>query len=74
MEETLGQLLVAEGFTSIDEIKDSSIDSLTKIEGIEEETAKELINRAKESYQKEQEEISKKIIEFISGRINEQNN
>ena len=61
MEETLGQLLVAEGFTSIDEIKDSSIESLTKIEGIEEDTAKELINRAKESYQKEQEEISKKI-------------
>ena len=64
VEETLGQLLVAEGFTSIDEIKDSSIDSLTKIEGIEEETAKELINRAKESYQKEQEEISKKIIDL----------
>ena len=61
VEETLGQLLVAEGFTSIDEIKDSSIESLTKIEGIEEDTAKELINRAKESYQKEQEEISKKI-------------
>ena len=61
MEETLGQLLVAEGFTSIDEIKDSSIESLTKIEGIEEDTAKELINRAKESYQREQEEISKKI-------------
>ena len=61
VEETLGQLLVAEGFTSIDEIKDSSIESLTKIEGIEEDTAKELINRAKESYQKEQKEISKKI-------------
>ena len=61
VEETLGQLLVAEGFTSIDEIKDSSIESLTKIEGIEEDTAKELINRAKESYQREQEEISKKI-------------
>ena len=61
VEETLGQLLVAEGFTSIDEIKDSSIESLTKIEGIEEDTAKEWINRAKESYQREQEEISKKI-------------
>ena len=32
-----------------------------KIEGIEEDTAKELIDRAKESHQKDQEEISKKI-------------
>ena len=61
VEETLGQLLVAEGFTSIDDIKESSIEALSKIEGIEEDTAKELINRAKESFQREQEEISKKI-------------
>ena len=32
-----------------------------KIEGIEEDTAKELIERAKEFYQKDQEEISNKI-------------
>ncbi len=61
LDETLGQLLVAEGFSSIDDIKDSEIDSLTKIEGIEEETAKELIERAKEFYQKDQEEIKKRI-------------
>tara|TARA_B100001564_G_C20652127_1_gene677375 strand:- start:14 stop:1567 length:1554 start_codon:yes stop_codon:yes gene_type:complete len=61
VEETLGQLLVAEGFSSIDDIKDSPTEALTKIEGIEEETAKELISRAQESYSKEQEEILKKI-------------
>ena len=61
LDETLGQLLVAEGFSSTDDIKDSSVESLTKIEGIEEETAKELIERAKEFHQKDQEEISKKI-------------
>ena len=61
LDETLGQLLVAEGFSSIDDIKDSSADSLTRIEGIEEETAKELIQRAKEFYEKDQEEITKKI-------------
>ena len=61
LDETLGQLLVAEGFSSIDDIKDSSVEGLTKIEGIEEETAKELIERAKEFHQKDQEEISKKI-------------
>ena len=61
LDETLGQLLVAEGFSSIDDIKDSSVEGLTKIEGIEEETAKELIERAKEFYQKDQEEIAKRI-------------
>jgi len=61
LDETLGQLLVAEGFSSIDDIKDSSTDSLTRIEGIEEETAKELIQRAKEFYEKDQKEITKKI-------------
>ena len=61
LDETLGQLLVAEGFSSIDDIKDSSVEGLAKIEGIEEETAKELIGRAKEFHQKDQEEISKRI-------------
>jgi N utilization substance protein A len=61
LDETLGQLLVAEGFSSIDDIKDSAPEALTKIEGIEPETAKALIERAKEFYQKDQEEISNRI-------------
>jgi len=61
LDETLGQLLVAEGFSSIDDIKDTTPDAISKIEGIEEETAKELIERAKEFYQKDQEEISNRI-------------
>ena len=61
LDETLGQLLVAEGFSSIDDIKDSLPETLTKIEGIEEETAKALIERAKEFYQKDQKEISNRI-------------
>jgi len=61
LDETLGQLLVAEGFSTIDDIKDSSIESLTKIEGIEEDTAKALIERAKEFHEKDQEDISKRI-------------
>ena len=61
LDETLGQLLVAEGFLSIDDIKDSTIEALTRIEGIEDETAKALIERAKEFHQKDQEEISNKI-------------
>ena len=61
LDETLGQLLVAEGFSTIDEIKDTTEEQLSKIEGIEDETAKELIDRAKEYHQKDLEEISKKI-------------
>ena len=38
---------------------------MTKIEGIEEDTAKELIQRAQEFYQKDQEEITKKIRDLI---------
>ncbi len=61
LDETLGQLLVAEGFASIEEIKEAQIDDLSKIEGIENETASELIERAKEYHLKDQEEISKRI-------------
>ena len=61
LDETLGQLLVAEGFSTIDDIKDSNPESLNKIEGIEDDTAKELIERAKEYYEKDQQEISNKI-------------
>ena len=64
LDETLGQLLVAEGFSSIDDLKDSTIDNLMKIEGIEEETAKELLDRANEYHMKDQEEISNKIKEL----------
>tara|TARA_Y100000741_G_scaffold39756_1_gene27747 strand:+ start:53 stop:1609 length:1557 start_codon:yes stop_codon:yes gene_type:complete len=61
LDETLGQLLVAEGFSTIDDIKDSNPELLSKIEGIETDIAKELIERSKEFYQKDQEEISNKI-------------
>ena len=64
LDETLGQLLVAEGFSTIDDIKDSSLENLTKIEGIEEDTAIALIDRAKEFHQKDQEDISERIKEL----------
>ena len=61
LDETLGQLLVAEGFSTIDDIKDSKVENLMKIEGIEEDTAKALIERAKEFHEKDQEDISQRI-------------
>jgi len=61
VEETLGQLLVAEGFSSIEEIEQSSIDDISKIEGIDENTSKELKERAKEYLIKEKENINNKL-------------
>jgi len=64
LDETLGQLLVAEGFSTIDDIKDSSVENLSKIEGIEKETAEALIERAKEFHEKDKEDISQRIKEL----------
>ena len=64
VDETLGQLLVSEGFQSIEEISNASPDDIAKIEAIDEETAKELISRSKENLIKEKEEVGKKLKEL----------
>jgi N utilization substance protein A len=61
VDETLGQLLVAEGFSTIEEINQSSEDDITKIEGIDKDTAKELKERANDYLIKEKENIAKKL-------------
>ncbi len=61
VDETLGQLLVAEGFSAIEEISKSSIEDISKIQGIDENTAKELTERSKEYLIKEKEDIGKKL-------------
>ena len=60
-DETLGQLLVAEGFSTIEEISKASSEDIFKIEAIDENTAKELKERAKEYLVKEKENIEKKL-------------
>ena len=61
VDETLGQLLVSEGFISIDEIAQAKPDDISKIEAIDEETAKELISRSKETLIKEKEAVASKL-------------
>ena len=61
VDETLGQLLVAEGFSSIKEICESTIEEISKIEAIDENTAQELKERAEEYIKKEKEDIGKKL-------------
>ena len=64
VDETLGQLLVAEGFSSIQEISQAKVEEISKIEAIDDNTAKELKERAEEYLKKEKEDISKKLKEL----------
>jgi N utilization substance protein A len=64
VDETLGQLLVSEGFVSIDEIAQSNAEDIAKIDAIDEETAKELISRSKETLVKEKEAVGLKLKEL----------
>ena len=64
VDETLGQLLVSEGFPSIEDISQSTPEDIAKIEAIDEETASELINRSKETLIKEKEAVSQKLKEL----------
>ena len=56
--------IISEGFTSIEEISQSSPENISKIDAIDEETAKELINRSKETLVKEKEEVALKLKEL----------
>ena len=61
VDETLGQLLVAEGFSTIEEISSTTGEDITKIEGIDLNTANELKDRAIEYLSKEKENIQNKL-------------
>jgi len=47
VDEVIAHLLIAEGFTSIEEIAETSINEMSQIEGFDEDVAAELINRGK---------------------------
>ena len=64
VDETLGQLLISEGFISIDEIAQANPEDISKIDAIDEETAKELITRSKETLIKEKEAVALKLKEL----------
>ena len=64
VDETLGQLLVSEGFQSIEDIAQTEPENIAKIDAIDEETAKELINRSKETLIKEKEAVAQKLKEL----------
>ena len=69
VDETLGQLLVSEGFQGIEDIAQSTPETIAKIDAIDEETAKELINRSKETLVKEKEAVAEKLKELGVRRV-----
>jgi N utilization substance protein A len=52
VDETLSQLLVAEGFTSLEEVAYVPVDEIATIEGLDEDIAAELQNRATEALER----------------------
>ena len=63
IDEMVAQLLVSEGFTSLEEVAFVDLDELASIEGFDEETAEELQARARESL----EELNAQAIEKARG-------
>ena len=62
VEDVIAQLLVTDGYTTIDSIATESLENIEKIEGFDSSLAKEILDRAK-TYLQEQEEENKKIID-----------
>jgi len=68
VEDVIAQLLVTEGYVSIESIANDSLENLEKIEGFDKELANEIILRAS-NYIKEQE---KENIKIINEKIHDQ--
>ena len=64
VDETLAQLLVSEGFGSIEEINDADKSELLGIEGFDEEIVNELFDRAKKYLSQKEMETDNKIKEL----------
>jgi len=60
VDEVIAHLLVAEGFSKVEEIVETPIDELNQIEGFEEEISTELQNRASVWLEAKQKELSEK--------------
>ena len=61
VDDVIAHLIVAEGYTSINDIADTSIDELNNIEGFEEELSIELKERAQNYVKLQNENVEKKL-------------
>lgn len=60
VDEVIAQLLVAEGFTSIEEIAETSVDEMMQIQGFDEEIGAALIDRANAWLDQQEQELKEK--------------
>ena len=61
VEDVIAQLLVTDGYTTIESIASETLENIEKIEGFDSDLAKEILERS-QNYLKEQEEANQKII------------
>jgi N utilization substance protein A len=64
VDEVVGQLLASEGFTTVEELAMVDEKDVASIEGFDEDTARELQNRAREYLDKEEAELDAKRLEL----------
>jgi N utilization substance protein A len=64
VDETLAQLLASEGFASVDEVAYVDLREIASIEGLDEQTAEELQNRAREFLDRETAELDARRVEL----------
>jgi N utilization substance protein A len=64
VDEVIGHLLVAEGFTSIEEIAEAELEELSDIEGFDENVAKEIHARAVEAVKEKRKKIDKECADL----------
>ena len=62
VEDVIAQLLVTDGYTTVDSVAAETLENLEKIEGFDSTLAQEIIDRSK-SFIKDKEESDKKLIE-----------
>ncbi len=62
VEDVIAQLLVTDGYTTVDSIATETIENIEKIEGFDNELATEIFERSR-NYMKEQDEKNQKIID-----------
>ncbi len=60
VDDVIAHLLVAEGFATVEELADTSVDELNRIQGFEEDISNELVTRAQTFLDKQQKELSAK--------------
>jgi N utilization substance protein A len=60
VDDVIAHLLVAEGFATVEELADTSVDELNRIQGFEEEISNELVTRAKTFLEKKKKELQEK--------------